>query len=349
MGRRRDGGAGRRPAGAALVLALAVLTACSAEPSAGPAKPPTQRELRLEWMHGWAEQVDAWSVAYLGVIRELDESEGAVPVPVLNAWGRRLSGAAADLDDGLRAAGPVDLEVAPTYPQALDWALEHVRAAAADAETCAAEECEAAVSWLLDTSQVLWHLTLKTAAVEVLETGETRTSRPDAALLAAADLGGVELGDRLDPLDHLCVPDFEDVPDLEPPETTLRTALTTSERMPVFEQVQQWESPVAAARHFDVLDVRAIACAVLRVEGADAESSWSIELGPDLSVHTAAWRGETRTSTGTLHSLGLSALVDDTVVVVLLLSALDEPSSEDGEALLRRAVAGLGVDPEPAG
>lgn len=334
----------RRAGLLALLMLLGLLWSCETDPGAGLASQKTEYQKLVDWMELWDDEADKWSVAYVGVTKELRALDGRVPVERAHAWGSDLRQAVSNLRMALDKAGPPQSAAAPTYADALEWTIDRVRPAARATAICEAAACGKALPDLLRTSRALWQLVLKTAAVNVVPSGATRTEFPESGLRNASGGDGTDRQLRIPPGDFLCRPELETrdvLADLGGSATSVGRDWLSGSGTVVQVQVKKWPTWSAAYAYFDVLDVRAITCALELPGVTGQQARWESGEAPKLSVRTVAWR-RMDPEIG-LQFLGMSALVDDTVVTVVV--AGQRPSEELAQSLLRRGIEGLGVKP----
>ena len=331
---------------------MPLLLSCSSDPGAGRVLDKTPTEELLDWMQLWDDEADVWSRAYFAVVKEFSARDGPLSIGDVRTWGRSLDTAASTLHDALLKTGMPDFVASPTYSDALSATIGRVTAATTPAMTCDARTCADDLEAMIRASHALELLVVKTAGVKVTPSGQTRTEPIADALLSAADIGGAPLGDRVDPVEYLCQPPFETTDALhlrKAPTSTAQTAASTADRLPTFHLAQQWASPTEASRYFETVEVRTITCPLETMDaGGGFTTTWRSSMARDLSVHTVAWRITTSDGVRSLHSHCVMALVDDWVVSILVLSALQPPTEDVAEDLLRREVQRLGVEPEPA-
>jgi hypothetical protein len=337
------------------LLGCVLLAACG-EPTGSERAAPTEAEKYDAWIEKWATQANQWSRAFFAATKTITDSHGRLSIDAVHRIGHDLTTAAGALQSGLRQAGTMNSNAAaPTYSDALSWAADHVRADAAKMESCAAAGCSQPVSAVLASGPVLENLVLKTSGKAREPKAASRTVAPKDAILSAGDVGGIPIGDRVNPVKYLCQPTFESsdaLGDLPKPAQAEFVAFATPDRMPTFHALQQWKRPVDAARYFEILDVRADTCPLAQRKQGTYTDIWESESGPDAAVRTLAWRGTSRPSkTGdpALYSLADAALVDDTVVMVLALSTRGPVARPVVDDLLKRTIARLGTDPDPSG
>lgn len=325
-------------------MLLGLVWSCDTDPGAGLASQKTEYQKLVDWMDRWDDEADKWSVAYVGVLKELQALDGRGTVRRAHAWGSDLGQAVSNLRTAVDKAGSPESAAAPTYAEALDWTIDRVRPAARVTASCEAAACGTALRDMLRSSRALWQLVLKTAAANVESSGATRTERAESGLLNASSVDGTDRQLRIPPGDFLCRPELETrdmLADLGGSATSVGKDWVTGAGTVVQVQVKTWRTWSAAYAYFDVVDVRAITCA-LELPGVPGQQArWMSGEAPELSVRTVAWRRVDQ-EIG-LQFLGMSALVDDTVVTVVV--AAQRPSEELAQSLLRRAIEGLGVKP----
>ncbi len=345
---------------------LALVPACATDPgdddksassndaavasTSEPVGEPTEREQYLAWIAEWSEEASGFTGTYFGVTKELSNVSGELTIEAIHEVGRKFETAASELAAGLERAGSLDSTMAAaTYDDALTWATDQVLEFSSSMRTCAAAACATGMDDVLTSGRVLSDLAIKTAGVRLEESGVTRTVRIADAVFTAEALDGKPLTDVIVPATDLCKPSFEggDALDaLEQPVASEGAAVLLQSQV-TFQSLQQWDTPAPAFQYFETLDVRAATCPLEELDlGGGSIKQWSSELAPlDLSVHAVSWRSVRHQGDQTFYGLGVGALVDDTVVTILLIGA-ESPAANDGKALLRLAVERLGVDPE---
>ena len=333
------------------VLLVACLLSCSSDPGKDLQPESTEEEKLLDWMDLWEDPADVWSRAFYALLEDFTAIEDtAVPTSQIHEWGDSIASAVDELDQGLQDAGLSDFPASPTYSDALRSNVERVRADAAAVQACDAT-CVDDFEEMFDSGYVLENLVLKTAGVNTTPSAESRTEPIADALLSAAEVGGAPLADEVDPITYLCRPAFEETDALEqrePPAEVVQGAAATEGRLPTFHLVQRWDSAAEASRYFETLDVRAITCPLESADAGDGfVDTWTYQSTVPSSVHTLAWRGRSSDGEKSLYSHGVAALVDDSVVSIVVLSATEQPAQEIGDGLLALTVEGLGVDLTP--
>ena len=200
------------------LLATISFASCGGDPAGNdPPAPPTETEKYAAWIDRWSDDADAWSRAYFRVVDEVsDENDGSLSIDKVHRAGVTLADAAVALQAGLDQAGRLESKAAaPTYPQALASVSERVLADANAVASCAGPACSARFTSLFTSAPVLERLVVRTSGKLREASPATREVPLADGILGAGDVGGIALGDRVDPSDFVCEPAFEDGDALE--------------------------------------------------------------------------------------------------------------------------------------
>lgn len=330
------------------VALSALLGACGTDPGADLAPDQTELEKLVDWMEVWDDEADVYSRVWVAFVKDAAASGTEVTFAKVHQWGTSLNQAAGQLQAGIAKAGSLESTFSPTYEDALSATTIEVMTAADKLSTCRTS-CEGDLGVVVSNGSALESLVIKTAAVNVTPATVTRTSSITDSLPADDEDGRIPFGDRVDPATYLCQPEFEKsdvLAGLTEPTNKAQTAFGTVDRIPTFHEILQWDYPPDAARYFETLQVRAITCEPHQEQDQGFTDTWELEDPPPMSVHTFGWRGESSDGEDTLYSHGVAALVDDVVVTVLVLSAVEPPAQDIAEGLLRDTISSLGVVPE---
>ncbi len=338
----------------ALCIVLLIPVACGTSDAGAPAEPKPNSAIATyqTWIKSWRDAAADWSTTWLAATKKLEKQFGPDGLKLTDArdFAGVLSPKAQELDEALTRVGEPRSAAAPVaYVAALRTAARLVGSHRSALRTCTTT-CPAEFKSVERVGLALENLVLLTSGVATATSDVTRTAPLPNAILTAEDIAGATpISDQADPLDYLCTPTYETRDAIaELPRAARRGARCVRDPRPL-PHVSRPPPVDLAHRGLAVVPDAERPRGRLRAGAAPRRPRHRghvvLRVSPKLSVPTVQWTASYPTKRGTQTARVAGALVDDTVVLVLVRSVGELPSGALVQSLLTKEIRKLGVDP----